>query len=137
MHGGVSLKVTMSSNNELDDGLIMDRKIKIWKHHWLPRKHPPQLLECPIEDFEDSTVDTPINLLSRQWIAELVNGLFTQEEVELKKKQIPLGRATSEDTLFWPHSSNGTTKSGQACLEWNLVHASATKGEDLALASLS
>lgn len=50
-------------------------------------------------------MDTLIDLQSRQWIVELVEGLFTQEDVELIKKT-PLGRATSKDTLFWPHSSN-------------------------------
>lgn len=50
-------------------------------------------------------MDTLIELQSRQWIVELVEGLFTQEDVELIKKT-PLGRATSKDTLFWPHSSN-------------------------------
>lgn len=51
-------------------------------------------------------MDTLIDLQSKQWIVELVEGLFTQEDVELIKKT-PLGRATSKDTLFWPHSSNG------------------------------
>ena len=87
MHGGISLKVVMSSNEEIDDELVMGRKIKIWQHHWLPWKHPPQLLECPIEDFEDSIVDTPIDLHSKQWIAKLFDGLFTQEEAELIKKK--------------------------------------------------
>ena len=67
---------------------------------------PPYLPECPIQDFEDSTVDTLIDPLNRQWVVELVDGLFTREDAEMIKK-IPLGRASSEDTLFWPHSSNG------------------------------
>lgn len=52
------------------------QKIKIWQHHWLRRKHPPYLPECPIQDFEDSTVDTLIDPLSRQWMVELVDGLI-------------------------------------------------------------
>ena len=33
-------------------------KISIWQQRWLPRKHPTQLLNCPLENFEDHTVAT-------------------------------------------------------------------------------
>jgi len=39
--------------------------IRIWQDHWLPRKHPFLLSECPIVDYEDSTVDILIDPHSR------------------------------------------------------------------------
>ena len=69
-------------------------------------EHPPQLFDCPVDAFEDSTVDILIDPNTRQWIAELVDGLFAPEQAEIIKK-IPLGRPASEDVLFWPYSSNG------------------------------
>ena len=36
-------------------------KINIWQHRWLPRKHPPQLPTCPIDDFEHSLVSCLID----------------------------------------------------------------------------
>lgn len=69
-------------------------------------EQPPQLFDCPVDAFEDSTVDILIDPNTRQWIAELVDGLFAPEQAEIIKK-IPLGRAASEDVLFWPYSSNG------------------------------
>jgi len=41
-------------------------KIRIWQHHWLPRKHPPQVISNPIESFENLTVDLLIDTNSRQ-----------------------------------------------------------------------
>ena len=81
------------------------KKIRVWQDHWLPRKHAPFLSVCPIADFEDSTVDILIDPQTRQWNVEMVEGLFNEEEAELIK-QIPLSRSATEDTLFWPYSSN-------------------------------
>ena len=82
------------------------KKIRVWQDHWLPRKHPPLLSNCPIADFEDSTVDILIDPQTRQWNVEMVEGLFHEEEAELIK-HIPLGRSEAEDILFWPYTSNG------------------------------
>ena len=49
-------------------------KIRIWQDHWLPKKHPPLLSECPITDFEDFTVDILIDSQTRQWNVEMVEG---------------------------------------------------------------
>ena len=82
-------------------------KIRIWQHHWLPRKHPPQVISNPIESFENLTVDLLIDPNSRQWIMEVVDGLFALEEADIIKK-MPLARGASEDLLFWPYSSDGS-----------------------------
>ena len=96
----------------------MGKKIRVWQDQWLPRKHPPLLSNCPIVDFEDSTVDILIDPQTRQWNVEMVEGLFHEEEAELIKN-IPLGRTEAEDVLFWPYSSNGvySCKSGYKFLK--------------------
>ena len=76
------------------------------------------LSNCPIADFEDSTVDILIDPQTRQWNVEMVEGLFHEEEADLIK-QIPLGRSEAEDILFWPYTSNGlyNCKSGYKFLK--------------------
>jgi len=97
----------MLSKGVLDEGLAMGKKkIRIWQDHWLPRKHPPLLSECPIVDYENSIMDSLIDPDSRQWNKELVEELFNEEEAELIKK-IPLSQNAPDDILYWPYSSNG------------------------------
>ena len=57
----------------------MEKKIRVWQDHWLPRKHPPLLSVCSIVDFENSTVDILIDPQTRQLIVEMVEGLFNEE----------------------------------------------------------
>ncbi|KAK9988593.1 hypothetical protein SO802_028832 [Lithocarpus litseifolius] len=96
----------MSSKEGLVGGLVTGKKIRIWQDHWLPKLHPPHLLYCPLADFENATVDILIEPSSRQWLPEMIDGLFNVEEAILVKN-IPLSREPSEDILFWPHSSDG------------------------------
>ena len=56
------------------------KKIRIWQDNWLPRKHHPHALSCPLTDFECATVDILINPRSRQWNGDMVDGLFNIEE---------------------------------------------------------
>ena len=81
-------------------------KINIWQQCWLPRKHPPRQPMCPLESFENYTVDSLIDLNTRTWNEELIDGLFVEEDAELIKK-IPLSRAATKDTLYWPYSTSG------------------------------
>ncbi|KAL4653666.1 hypothetical protein ACB092_01G321700 [Castanea dentata] len=76
-------------------------KINIWQQSWLPRKHPTILLICPLESFENHTVDSFIDPSTRTW----------NEQLLIKK--IPLSRNMAEDTLYWPYSTsrNYTCKS--------------------------
>ena len=76
-----------------------DEKINIWQHRWLPRKYPPFLPICPIENFEHNTVSYLIDQTTKQWHTDLVDGLFVEEDVELIKK-IPLSRTVKEDVLY-------------------------------------
>ena len=81
-------------------------KINIWQQRWLPRKHPPCLSIYPIQDFENSTVSCLIDQSTRQWRADLVDGLFNEEDVELVKS-VPLSHVEAEDVLFWLYTKNG------------------------------
>ena len=93
-------------------------KINIWQHRWLPRKHPPQLPTCPIDDFEHSLVSCLIDPNTRQWQTDIVDGLFMEANVEIIKK-IPLSQLAIDDVLYWPSSSNGdySCKSGYKFLK--------------------
>ena len=58
-------------------------KIKIWQHHWLPRKHPPQVTSYPLESLENTAVATLIDCTTRCWNEELIDGLFAPSEAEI------------------------------------------------------
>ena len=66
-------------------------KINIWQHRWLPRKHPPQLPTCPIDDFEHSLASCLIDPNTRQWQTDIMDGLFVEADAEIIKK-IPLSQ---------------------------------------------
>ena len=93
-------------------------KVNIWQHRWLPRKQPPFLPICPIEDFEHNTVSSLIDPSTRQWHMDMVDGLFMEEDAELIKK-IPLSKKVIKDVLYWPFTSNGeySSKSGYKFLK--------------------
>ena len=61
---------------------------------------------CHINDYANSTVSCIIDQTTRQWRADLVDGLFVAEDAELIKA-IPLSQAKAEDVLFWPYTNNG------------------------------
>ena len=82
------------------------KAVSIWKHHWLPRKHPPQVLSPMVDTLADAKVATLIEETSRQWNHKMIDGIFTLMEVELIKA-IPLSRCEAEDSLFWPFTNNG------------------------------
>ena len=92
--------------------------VRIWQHHWLPRKHPPQVLSPMVETLANAKVATLIEETSRQWNHEMINGIFTPLEAELIKA-IPLSQCEADDSLFWPFTNNGiyTSKSGYRFLK--------------------
>ena len=77
------------------------KKTNIWQQCWLPRKLPTQQPTCPLESFENHTVDSLIDSNTRIWNEELIDGLFVEEDAKLIKK-ISLSRVATEDTLYWP-----------------------------------
>ena len=52
------------------------KSIKIWQHHWLPRKHPTKVLSPMVESMNEATVDCLINKGTRTWNATMVDGIF-------------------------------------------------------------
>ena len=84
------------------------KSIKIWQHHWLPRKHPTKVLSPMVESMEETTVECLINKGTRTWNATMVDGIFAPQEVE-EIKNIPLARKETEDTLYWPWEQDGKT----------------------------
>ena len=93
-------------------------KINIWQQCWLRRKHQTYLPTCPLESFENHTIDLLIDPSTRRWNEEMVDGLFVEEDAKLIKK-IPLSRHVTKDTLYWPYSTSGTysCKSGYRFLK--------------------
>ena len=87
--------------------------IKLWGDKWLPSLQNPSLQNPFTAELQNATVSRLINPTTRQWDVQLLPNLFTQMEADLIT-QIPLGRTTSEGSLFWPYVQTGqyTTKSG-------------------------
>ena len=83
------------------------KSIKIWQHHWLPRKHPTKVLSPMVETMEEATVDCLIDEGTRKWNVEMIDGIFAPQEAE-EIKNIPLARKDTEDYLFWPLENDGS-----------------------------
>ena len=64
-------------------------KMNIWQQRWLLRKHPTQLLTCPLESFENHTVALLIDPIIRSWNEEFVDRLFVPKDAKLIKKNAP------------------------------------------------
>ena len=92
--------------------------VKIWQIHWLPWKHPPLVSSTMITSLDEATIDILIDVDSRQWNPDLVDGIFTPEEAALIKK-IQLERCEAKDSLFWPLTQDGnySSKSGYRFLK--------------------
>lgn len=54
-----------------------------------------------ISSMEEAIVVTLIDSSTRQWNHSIIDRIFAPEEADLIYK-IPLGRADSDDSLFWP-----------------------------------
>ena len=83
------------------------KSVKIWQHHWLPRKHPPLLSSPPIPSMKDATVDILIDAEKRQWDHGMVDGFFAPQEAKLIKS-LPFAQVESEDISFWPWARDGS-----------------------------
>ena len=79
----------------------------------VPSLQNPSLQSPFIVELKNAMVSHLSNPTTRQWDVQLLFNLFTHMEADLIT-QIPLGRTTSEDSLFWPYVQTGqyTTKSG-------------------------
>lgn len=94
------------------------KKVKIWKHQWLTRKHSPLVCSLMVPSMEEATADLLIKESTRQWKKDIVDGIFAPKKVELICK-IPLSKDASKDTIFWPLTQDGnyTSKTGYRFLK--------------------
>lgn len=61
--------------------------------------------------MEEATVDCLINLETRTWNHEMVDGLFIPQEAKIIKK-IPLSKCAADDSVFWPLNGQYSCKYG-------------------------
>lgn len=66
------------------------KSIKIWQHHWLPIKHPTQIISPVLELMEEATVDCLINSNTRTLNTKMMDGIFIPQEAEAIKKTLCL-----------------------------------------------
>nr|XP_023903860.1 uncharacterized protein LOC112015657 [Quercus suber] len=85
---------------------------KVFKARFFPNSSLMEAIDSRMgsyawkKSFENHTVDSLIDPVTRSWNEELVDGLFGVEDAEMIKK-IPLSRSVAEDTLYWPFSTSG------------------------------
>lgn len=91
--------------------------ISVWNDAWLLLTDHPRIQSEAVTDFEHMKVSKLIHPVSMQWDINLLNGLFSPQEVHLITS-IPLGRIPTEDKYIWPYTSSGqyTVKSGSSFL---------------------
>ena len=80
--------------------------IGVWNDAWLPSLEYPRVLSNSVTSLEDMKVNDLIDPVLKQWDEDLLQGLFSSQEVELITS-IPLCRTYSEDKLIWPYTSSG------------------------------
>ena len=81
--------------------------ISVWNDAWLPSTTHPRIEAQVVPGFEDMKVSTLIDLATKKWDLNMLNGLFTTQEVELISS-IPLCPNVVEDVVVWPFTPSGT-----------------------------
>ena len=108
--GSYAWKSILYGRDVINDGACWrvgnGKSIKIWQHHWLPRKHLTKILSPMVETMEEATVDCLINEETRTWNIAMIDGIFAPQEAE-EIKNIPLAREDIEDSLYWPWEHDG------------------------------
>ena len=74
--------------------------ISIWKDSWLPSLDNPKTLSLVIDQYSDALVKHLILPFNSGWNIELLDQLFTIQEVDMIKR-IRLSRNADEDKLVW------------------------------------
>ena len=62
------------------------KSITIWQHRWIPKKLSSLVVSYPIESMVDCLVAVLIDESAWKWNEELIDGIFSQEEVAIIKK---------------------------------------------------
>ena len=81
--------------------------ISVWNDAWLPSTTHPRIEAQVVPGFEDMKVSALIDLATKKWDLNMLNGLFTTQEVELISS-IPLCPNVVEDVVVWPFTPSGT-----------------------------
>ena len=80
--------------------------VKIWGDNWLPSVTSTQVHGPLISEFQEATVSSLTNPLSRSWETHLLYIALSPTEAELVKK-IPLSCEQKDDKLYWPCVQSG------------------------------
>jgi len=80
--------------------------IGVWLDAWLSSHEHPRILTPMVVGFKEARVADLIDPSTRQWDSNMLQGLFTPNEVELIKS-IPLCSSSMEDKMAWPYPSLG------------------------------
>ena len=81
--------------------------ISVWNDAWLPSTAHPRIEAQVVPGFEDMKVSALIDPATKKWDFNMLNGLFTSQEVELISS-IPLCPNAVEDVVVWPFTPSGT-----------------------------
>ena len=81
--------------------------ISVWNDAWLPSTTHPRIEAQVVPGFKDMKVSALIDLATKKWDLNMLNGLFTTQEVELISS-IPLCPNVVEDVVVWPFTPSGT-----------------------------
>ena len=81
--------------------------ISVWNDAWLPSTTQPRIEAQVVPGFEDMKVFALIDPTMKKWDLNLLNGLFTIQEVKLISS-IPLCPNVVEDVVVWPFTLSGT-----------------------------
>ena len=87
--------------------------ISVWNDAWLPSTTHPRIEAQVVRGFKDMKVSALIDPALKKWDLNMLNGLFTTQEVELISS-IPLCPNAVENVVVWPFTPSGnyTVRSG-------------------------
>jgi hypothetical protein len=94
----------------LNEGLIWwvrnGKKIRILQEKWLPNASTYKVISPPTMVTPLATVNELINAETRWWDIDLLNRIFTREEVDLIQA-MPVSSASHDDIMVWRGTKTG------------------------------
>jgi hypothetical protein len=94
----------------LKEGLILrvrnGKKIRIWQERWLPNASTFKVISPPTLLHPLATVNELINTDTGWWDIELLNRIFTREEVNLIQT-LSVSSSNNDDILVWRGTKTG------------------------------
>ena len=80
--------------------------IRLWGGKWLAFVNSPSVQGPLTADFQEASVSTLINLVTRQWDMGLLHSRFSEVKTELIQK-LPLSQINALDIPIWPFVQSG------------------------------